>query len=193
MINMDTYITLGSLLYGLVNITNKKSYRFLTHWVWIFHCLVNIYRIFGKNLQLKKILLIMSFVGSICVLLSYVFAFMFNSNLEKNLNDKSKSRSRIILRSIILHVLPCVISTYILSKYDISDMKPYVYFYYLLIPLAHLFMDIISKDNTFNAYEIYINNDKHKNNKDISQLNFLLIVFIINLLTIIYIINIKFK
>lgn len=156
--------------YGLYDIYNG-SLSHLTLWTWNLHCLAEYYQLYSKNVFLKNKLSTMSFVGSYCILNSYLYVLFLNPNLENDLN-KNKNKKYIWIRSLILHLLPCISTLKYLVQNKIKS--PLIsYYQYLIIPLAHLSTGIIYKKytekDTFNAYRIYLNYNNKSNIKKITE------------------------
>ena len=163
------------LNYGIFDMS-LGSYSHLTLWTWNYHCLSRIYIHFTKKKYIVNNLYLTSFVGSYCILNSYLFVLYLNPNLEHDINF-NKSKSYIWLRSLVLHLTPCILSTY--DMYNNCIYLPIKSYYsYLIIPSIHLLTGILYKSitgkNNFNSYHIYVNyNNKKSNIRNINQLSFI--------------------
>ena len=191
---IDELILLISILYGIRNLTHEKAITYVTHWVWIFHCIANVYRFCGSDNFVKKILLLTSFIASMCVFTTICLLTMVKTDDERwnvglNRTEQQNDMKLIAIRGTILHILPCITSYYVLKKFNIRNLPAYAYFIYLIIPSIPMVIDIIFPNNNFNLYNTYLNYGKEKSNKYmLSQLQFLIMQLITTLLTILIII-----
>ena len=180
------HLLMGKTIYGFYDMYHGSASH-LTLWTWNLHCLTNYYLIYGSNSYIKNNLLISSFVGSYCILNCYLYLLYLNPKLEYDLN-KNKNTLHITLRSLFLHLYPCLSISYYLFKNPIFD-KNICYYHYLWIPICHLvtghFYRLKYKKNIFNAYHIYINYDgKNSNVTNISEKVFVSVNSFIMLSTI---------
>jgi len=162
-------------------ITNGSSTH-LTLWTWNLHMIAQLRRVYIKD-KTSVSFLVASFIGSYCVLFGYIAILIMNPKLEYSLAP-DKNSLNIWLRSGILHLLPCIVSTQsVLNKIPKSK---YVYLYYLCVPIFHLVIGAITSNPNFDAFKIYVDipNIEHSNKYNISKSLFIIISTVIMLLTV---------
>ena len=143
------YLALFMIIIYFADILLFKTYNNFTLWMFLSYIPIILFKNYNWVLQL---FLPYASVGSLIVLIGYITFLIGNPNLEWDLAKKNKlTKSFVISRSIVLHLLPVIYFFILTKEYAIKS----IFRSFLFLVIVVLYKWKYLEEDPYKIYKIY--------------------------------------